>query len=127
MLNKHGGGELYFGVKDNGNVVGQEVTDATIRQVAGWVSDKIEPPISPTIERLASDDSRAYVRVAFSGVEGPYSADGWESQGLRARSRLMIVALSSEAVIALLDVPTRMKYRPSAEYGTSTPEKATRT
>ena len=76
MLNKHGGGELYFGVKDNGDVVGQEVTDATIRQVAGWVSDKIEPPISPTIERLASDDSRAYVRVAFSGVEGPYSADG---------------------------------------------------
>lgn len=56
MLNKHGGGELYFGVKDNGDVVGQEVTDATIRQVAGWVSDKIEPPISPTIERLASDD-----------------------------------------------------------------------
>ena len=76
MLNKHGGGELYFGVKDNGDVVGQAVTDATIRQVAGWVSDKIEPPISPTIERFASDDSKVYVRVAFSGVEGPYSADG---------------------------------------------------
>ena len=40
---------------------------------------------------------------------------------------MMIVALSSEAVIALLDVPTRMKYRPSAEYGPSTPAKATRT
>ena len=76
MLNKHGGGELYFGVKDNGDVVGQEVTDATIRQVAGWVSDKIEPSISPTIERLASDGGRAYIRVAFSGIEGPYSADG---------------------------------------------------
>ena len=36
MLNKHGGGELYFGVKDNGDVIGQEGTDATIRQVAGW-------------------------------------------------------------------------------------------
>ena len=76
MLNKHGGGELYFGVKDNGDVIGQDVTDSTIRQVAGWIADKIEPPISPTIERLASDDSRVYVRVAFSGVEGPYSADG---------------------------------------------------
>ena len=76
MLNKHGAGELYFGAKDNGDVIGQEVTDATIRQVAGWVTDKIEPPISPTIERLASDDGRAYIRVAFSGVEGPYSADG---------------------------------------------------
>ena len=76
MLNKHGAGELFFGVKDNGDVIGQEVTDATVRQIAGWVSDKIEPPISPVIERLASDDGRAYVRVAFSGVEGPYSADG---------------------------------------------------
>ena len=47
MLNKHGRGELYFGVKDNGGVIGQDVTDATIRQVAGWISDKIEPSISP--------------------------------------------------------------------------------
>ncbi len=38
----------------------------------------------------------------------------------------MIIVLSSEAVIALLDVPMRMKYRPSAEYGPSTPENATR-
>ena len=76
MLNKRGGGELYFGVKDNGDVIGQDVTDSTIRQVAGWIADKIEPPISPTIERLAPDDGRAYVRVAFAGVEGPYSADG---------------------------------------------------
>lgn len=35
MLNKRGCGELYFGVKDNGEVIGQDVTDATIRQVAG--------------------------------------------------------------------------------------------
>ena len=76
MLNKHGAGVLYFGVKDSGEVIGQDVTDATIRQVAGWVSDKIEPPVSPVIEHLASDDGRAYIRVAFSGVEGPYSADG---------------------------------------------------
>ena len=75
MLNKHGG-ELYFGVKDNGDVIGQDVTDSTIRQVAGWIADKIEPPISPTIERLAPDDGRTYVRVTFAGVEGPYSADG---------------------------------------------------
>ncbi len=76
ILNKHGGGELHFGVKDNGDVVGQEVTDTTIRQVASWISDNIEPSISPTIERLEDEGGRAYVRVAFSGVEGPYSADG---------------------------------------------------
>lgn len=76
MLNKHGRGELYFGVKDNGGVIGQDVTDATIRQVAGWISDKIEPSISPTIEHLASDNGKTYIHVAFSGMDAPYPADG---------------------------------------------------
>lgn len=38
MLNKHGRGELYFGVKDNGDVIGQDVSDATLRQMTSWVS-----------------------------------------------------------------------------------------
>ena len=29
LLNKHGRGELYFGVKDDGNVIGQDVSDET--------------------------------------------------------------------------------------------------
>lgn len=32
MLNKHGRGSLYFGVRDNGDVVGQIVSDSTIKQ-----------------------------------------------------------------------------------------------
>lgn len=32
MLNKHGRGSLYFGVRDNGDVVGQMVSDSTIKQ-----------------------------------------------------------------------------------------------
>ena len=56
MLNKHGRGELYFGVKDNGNVIGQNVSDATLRQVTSWVSDKIEPAVFPTVECLDADD-----------------------------------------------------------------------
>lgn len=75
MLNKHGHGELYFGVKDNGDVIGQEGTDSTIRQIGSWISDKIEPAISPIIEQLNSDD-RTYFHIVFSGTNVPYSADG---------------------------------------------------
>lgn len=46
MLNKHGNGALYFGVKDDGTVIGQDVSDTTLRQVASWISDKVEPPFS---------------------------------------------------------------------------------
>ena len=76
MLNKSGRGEVYFGIKDNGDVVGQEITDATVRQVASWISDKIEPAIFPTIERCETDAGLAFLRVGFSGLDAPYSADG---------------------------------------------------
>lgn len=33
ILNKHRKGTLYFGIKDNGEVLGQEVTNQTIRNV----------------------------------------------------------------------------------------------
>ena len=76
MLNKHGHGTLYFGVRDDGIVVGQDVSDATLRQVASWVSDKVEPAVFPTVERLDADGGLGYIRVAFSGADAPYSADG---------------------------------------------------
>lgn len=56
MLNKHGNGALYFGVKDDGAVIGQDVSDTTLRQVASWISDKVEPSVFPTIERLEDED-----------------------------------------------------------------------
>ena len=76
MLNKHGRGELYFGVKDDGDVIGQDVSDATLRQVTSWVSDKIEPAVFPTVERLETEEGLQYIRVDFSGLNAPYSADG---------------------------------------------------
>ncbi|WP_302719140.1 RNA-binding domain-containing protein [uncultured Senegalimassilia sp.] len=76
MLNKHGSGELYFGVKDDGNVIGQDVSDATLRQVTSWVSNKIEPAVFPTVEQLEAENGLHYIRVAFSGADAPYSADG---------------------------------------------------
>lgn len=75
MLNKHGNGALYFGVKDNGTVIGQDVSDTTLRQVASWISDKVEPSVFPTIERLEDEDGLRYIKVAFSGADAPYSAD----------------------------------------------------
>ena len=65
-------------------------------------------------------------RTAASSTSSMGLPDGSESQGLRARSRSMIIVVSSDAAICLFDVPTRVKYRPSAEYGASMPENATR-
>jgi len=45
ILNKHQRGELYFGIRNDGAVVGQMVNDKTIRDISKAIGDHIEPKI----------------------------------------------------------------------------------
>ncbi|MCJ7616926.1 MAG: ATP-binding protein [Desulfobacterales bacterium] len=49
ILNKHQMGELYFGIKNDGTIVGQNVSEQTIRNISKSISDNIEPKIFPEI------------------------------------------------------------------------------
>ncbi len=75
ILNKHRKGELYFGIKNDGTVVGQDVSEQTIRDVSKAISDHIEPKIYPKIDR-ASIGGRDCILVSFSGENPPYFAYG---------------------------------------------------
>ena len=77
ILNKHGHGTLYFGVRpSDGEVVGQDVSEKTLRDISQAFGNCIEPRVVPTIERLETEDGKAYIRVLFSGEERPYACDG---------------------------------------------------
>lgn len=76
ILNKHEHGVLYFGVLGNGDVVGQDISEKTLRDVSRKIGEMVEPRICPQIERLETPEGQAYVRVEFSGVEAPYAYDG---------------------------------------------------
>ena len=43
ILNKHGSGVLYFGVRNDGEVMGQDVSDKTLRSISQEIGSKIEP------------------------------------------------------------------------------------
>ena len=75
ILNKSGKGELYFGVRNDGAVFGQQIGDATLRDVSKALSDNMKPQIFPTIDAVTIDDKDC-VRVAFSGSQPPYYAYG---------------------------------------------------
>ena len=45
MLNKHGRGTVYFGVKDNGDVCGLAIGKKTLMDIRNIISSKIEPRI----------------------------------------------------------------------------------
>ncbi len=76
ILNKHGAGELYFGVRTDGEVVGQAVSEKTLRDVSQAVGNRIEPRIYPIIEDLKDEIGNTYLRVTFEGHEPPYACDG---------------------------------------------------
>ena len=75
MLNKNGYGILYFGVKDNGDVVGQQMGDRTLREISQAIANFIKPRIIPTIEHKLIDDKNV-IKIEVRGSEKPYSAYG---------------------------------------------------
>jgi len=75
MLNKHQKGELYFGIRNNGEVVGQDISDKTIRDVSKAISDNIEPKIFPTIIQKKIKN-KSCIHIKYDGSEIPYSAYG---------------------------------------------------
>ncbi len=75
ILNKHQRGELYFGVKNNGAVVGQMVTENTLREVSRTISEHIEPKIFPKVNEVTLEGKKC-VHVEFSGGHVPFYAQG---------------------------------------------------
>lgn len=75
MLNKHGKGDLYFGIRNDGEVVGQQIGDRTLREVSQAIANSIRPQIIPTIS-IEYIDGLNVVHVSVSGDEKPYSAYG---------------------------------------------------
>lgn len=73
ILNKHEHGDLYFGVKNNGDVIGQDISDTTTRDVSQAIRLNIKPPIYPVIEEQ-NYGGRNVIHVQFEGKRRPYTA-----------------------------------------------------
>ena len=74
-MNKHREGKLYFGIHDSGRVLGQMVTDNSLREVSKAVSDHIEPKVYPEDKREVID-GKDCISVVFKGNNIPYFAFG---------------------------------------------------
>ena len=49
MLNKNGKGTLYFGVRNDGEIIGQQIGDRTMREISQGIANAIKPQVIPTI------------------------------------------------------------------------------
>lgn len=76
MLNKNKKGCIYFGVKNNGEVVGQPIGKDTLNKLSRDISINIEPSFTYSINERKSIDGKSFIEVTFSGEQTPYSAYG---------------------------------------------------
>jgi ATP-dependent DNA helicase RecG len=76
FLNSETGGTVIFGVKDNGQIVGQEVTDKTRKEIAVELS-KIEPHAKVDVQYVqVVGNHQAIVLLVNPGEKAPYTYDG---------------------------------------------------
>lgn len=77
MLNKSQHGTLYFGVKDNGDAIGQQIGKQTIRDISQAISTNIESAVIPTISIVeGTPENKQVIKIEVSGTDIPYSAYG---------------------------------------------------
>lgn len=74
MLNKVGKGELYFGINDEGKVVGLDVGKKTLADITHEIQNNLKPlPIKVLIEEVILEE-KSVIRVNVEGQDKPYSA-----------------------------------------------------
>lgn len=75
MLNKSGEGKVLFGVKDNGDVIGQIIGKDTLSTLTDRIKESIKPSIYPTVEKIEYD-GKEIISVSFKGFNKPYAYKG---------------------------------------------------
>ena len=76
FLNSDKGGTVVFGVKDNGALVGQEVSDKTRKDIAAELN-RIEPHAKVDVQYVhVTKTQQAIVFMAQPGDKAPYTYDG---------------------------------------------------
>lgn len=75
MLNKHGHGVLYFGVKNDGSIFGQIIGKDTTSNVSKEIKNYLRPVVTPTITLLEMDN-KTIIKVEAYGEDKPYAAYG---------------------------------------------------
>ena len=73
ILNKHNAGTLWFGVRNDGAVIGLDSNEKTMRDLSHTIAAHIEPKIFPKITEVTIHGRRC-IKVEFAGDDTPQNA-----------------------------------------------------
>ncbi len=72
----HKGGVVYFGVSDKNELIGQDVSDSTLKTISQKIRQKIKPEVSPGINVLEFGGKKVVEVKVAKGTNKPYYLDG---------------------------------------------------
>lgn len=75
MLNKHGHGILYFGIKNDGSLFGQQIGNNTTSDISKEIKNYLRPIVTPSISVEQISDKQI-IKIEVNGEDKPYSAYG---------------------------------------------------
>lgn len=76
MLNKSNKGVVYFGIRDDGKVVGLDVGKKTLSDVTHEIQNNLKPLPNKVNVECEEVEDRTVIRVSVDGDDTPYSAYG---------------------------------------------------
>ncbi len=113
ILNKHGRGELWFGIRNDGKAVGLDVTDKTLRDVSQSIAAHIDPRIYPQVT-LEPVEGAACIKVVFEGGDKPYYALGRAYMRVADEDRQLSAQELEKIIVAKNQDRLRWDNQPSA-------------
>ena len=72
----HRGGYLIFGIDDNGKIIGQQVADDTIRNIANAVKLNTDPKLYPSVEKIKLEEKACILVIIEESPLKPHLAYG---------------------------------------------------
>ena len=88
-FSNHKGGTLYFGINDNSKIIGQVVSDSTLRNISQKILQKIKPEIQPEIREIIVESKTIIKVVIKEGQNKPYSLDGVSYKRIGSETKAM--------------------------------------
>ena len=110
------GGLVLFGIRPDGRVEGQQVSDQTMRDIAE-LFDRLEPPYKTPVERIDVGNGREVLvlRVERGGQKIPFTYDGRPYQRVSSTTRRMPKDEFEDLVLERMHSRRRWENQPADE------------
>jgi ATP-dependent DNA helicase RecG len=117
LLNGGRGGHVLFGVSNAKRIVGQEVSDDTLKRIANALRSRIDPSGPVRVDCVELANGKALAVVEVEPTSGLYYVDGQPFERIASTTRRMSASLHQHRLMEHLHSSNRWETQPASAVG----------